>query len=102
MENDRQERSRDWKLEALGIVSGLVSGIKNGIVEAVQERVEQTRITFIRKASMMGMMFMGVLFLLLGIAHLINSFFQTTDAVGYLVIGSIGVVGAAFMSLFKK
>jgi hypothetical protein len=101
-EKSESEEPTDWRIEATSLISGAVSGIRAGLIQAVQEKVDQAKLYVVRQVVTLFFLLAGVLFLMIGAAHLLNQVFEGGSSLGFLLVGSSSVVLASMLHLVRK
>lgn len=92
----------DWRVEATSLISGAVSGIRTSLMQAVQEKVDQAKLYVVRQVVTLFFLLTGVLFLMIGAAHLLSQILDGGSSLGFLLVGSSSVVLASMLHLVRK
>lgn len=102
MPKEKEESTlSDWKEIALQFGVNAVREFSRKAIEGVHQKIEQAVTMLIRRLLVLFLLLIGIIFLLVGVAQVINSLL-VGSSLGYIVVGAVSVVIAVIVSLANK
>ncbi len=91
----------EWKEMALLYVGKIIQEVTSGLSEKIRLAIERVVFGFIRRIIVLGVVFVGSIFLVLGLVHFLNESIGSSW-IGYCIVGGMLVVMGIFISLVSK
>lgn len=99
-ENESKE-IHNWKEIAFQFGMSAVREFSKKTIEGVHQKIERAVTVMIRRLLILFLLLIGVIFFMVGMAHLINDVLAGTS-LGYIIVGVVSVVIAMFVNLMNK
>lgn len=96
-----EHKTEDWKDIAIHFAVGTMREMGNNIARSFQEKMDRAVAIAMRKIFSGVLLFIGIVFLLVGVAQILGEVLGGSPAFGYVLVGAFSVVVAMAMSIVK-
>lgn len=101
MVTKKKEKSEDWRDVALHFAVGTMRELGNTVLRSFHEKIDVVIASIVRKLFSTLLLCIGLIFLLVGLAQLINDVLGGIS-IGHIVVGAVAIVLAMGMSIVKE
>lgn len=102
MVTKKTKEAEDWKDVALHFAVGTMRELGNNVLRSFHERLDRVVASIARKLFSMLLLCVGLTFLLVGLAHLVNDLIGGSSSMGYILVGAIAMATAMILSIVKE
>ncbi|QQS61611.1 MAG: hypothetical protein IPN70_01625 [Candidatus Moraniibacteriota bacterium] len=96
----KEESAFEWRELVMTYATTVIREFSDGFVGRIRSSFEMAIANIVRKSVVVGISFLGVVLLVLGSVHLLNSFTGTSYA-GYFILGGLLVLLGFLVSLIS-
>lgn len=101
MASKKSEDSEDWRDIALHFAVGTMRELGNTVLRSFQDKIDRAVSSLVRRLFSTLFLCVGLVFLLVGLANLVNDLLPGSTSVGYILVGAVAIVIAMVTSFVK-
>lgn len=101
MVTKKTKTEEDWKDVAIHFAVGAMRELGNTILRSFHEKVDSAVGFIIRKLFSTVLLCVGLVFLLVGLAQLLNDLVKGSSSVGYVLVGAVAIFVSMMISIVK-